>query len=418
MKKIITAINNPVINEKLKNEKIEVIGKDIQYKEGILEILENNKEIDFILINEKLPGEIKNEELINRIKKINKNIEIIFFIKKENRKNIKINEDKIVENEKLKQKIKIINYEKEIKIESFLNFILYGEENLDIESKKNFTHMVDISDKKEKNHSKEQNIIISVNGDTAVGKKMTVLRLSYYLNKYNNKILIIDLNGKSPKNLRTIFDEKEKNRVAKRKKNKKIKNKLKILKYKNLKYINKKIKDNMILKNKLMINKKIFLITYSKLIKIKRIKNIKKYYNFIFIILSENKKSNINKKIIENSNLNLLILEDNILGIKKLKKIIENNYNNNLKNTKIIINKNNKFAIDENIIKNIFNNLEIIGKIKYTDIYNLLINSNFKNNILLENKKLKKETQKIANKIIKIKNKYKRRINYEKYFRE
>ena len=402
MKKIITAINNPIINEKLKNEKIEVIGKDIQYKEGILEILENNKEINFILINEKLPGEIKNEELINRIKKINKNIEIIFFIKKENRKNININENKIVENEKLKQKIKIVNYEKEIKIESFLNFILYGEENSDIESKENFTHMVDISDKKEKNHSKEQNIIISVNGDTAVGKKMTVLRLSFYLNKYNNKVLIIDLNKKSSKNLRTIFDEKEKNRVEKRKKNKKIKNKLKILKYKNLKYIYEKIKDNMILKNKLMINKKIFLITYSKLIKIKRIKNIKKYYNFIFIILSENKKSNINKKIIENSNLNLLILEDNIFGIKKLKKIVENNYNNNLKNTKIIINKNNKFSIDENIIKNIFNNLEIIGKIKYTDIYNFLINSNFKNNIVLENKKLKKETQKIANKIIKI----------------
>ena len=46
-------------------------------------------------------------------------------------------------------------------------------------------------------------------------------------------------------------------------------------------------------------------------------------------------------------------------------------------------------------IKNIFNNLEIIGKIKYTDIYNLLINSNFENNILLEEKMLKKETEKI-----------------------
>ena len=94
MKKIITAINNPIINEKLKKEKIEVIGKDIQYKEGILEILENNKEINFILIDEKLPGEIKNDELINKIKKTNKNIEIIFFIKKENKKNAIINEKK------------------------------------------------------------------------------------------------------------------------------------------------------------------------------------------------------------------------------------------------------------------------------------------------------------------------------------
>ena len=42
MKKIITAINNPTLNEKLKKEEyIEIIGKDIQYKEAILEILEN-----------------------------------------------------------------------------------------------------------------------------------------------------------------------------------------------------------------------------------------------------------------------------------------------------------------------------------------------------------------------------------------
>ena len=108
MKKIITAINNPIINEKLKKEKIEVIGKDIQYKEGILEILENNKEINFILIDEKLPGEIKNDELINKIKKINKNIEIILFIKKENKKNAITNEKEIMANEKLKSKIKII----------------------------------------------------------------------------------------------------------------------------------------------------------------------------------------------------------------------------------------------------------------------------------------------------------------------
>lgn len=395
MKKIITAINNPIINEKLKKEKIEVIGKDIQYKEGILEILENNKEINFILIDEKLPGEIKNDELINKIKKINKNIEIIFFIKKENKKNAIINEKKIIKDEKIKSKIKIVDYEKEIKIESFLNFILYGEEILGKEYEENYTNRIDIINEKIEKYDKNQNIIISVNGDSAVGKKMTTLRLSLYLNKHNNKILIIDLNTKSHKTLSTIFNKKENSKTLKKNNIKKIKNIVNNLKNQNLKYENKKIGNKIILKNKIIINKNISLITYNKLIKIKRIKNIEKYYNFIFIVLSENNKNNINKKIIENSNLNLLILEDNILGIDKLKKIIEKNYNNNLKKTKIIINKNNKFSIDENIIKNIFNNLEIIGKIKYTDIYNLLINSNFENNILLEEKMLKKETEKI-----------------------
>lgn len=402
MKKIITAINNPIINEKLKKEKIEVVGKDIQYKEGILEILENNKEINFILIDEKLPGEIKNDELINKIKKINKNIEIIFFIKKENKKNTIINENKIIKDEKIKSKIKIVYYEKEIKIEIFLNFILYGEEILEKEYEKNYTNKIDIINENIEKYNKNQNIIISVNGDSSVGKKMTTLRLSLYLNEYNNKILIIDLNTKSHKTISTIFNKKENSKTLKKNNIKKIKNIVNILKNQNLKYENKKIGRKIILNNKIIINKNISLITYNKLIKIKRIKNIEKYYNFIFIVLSDNNKNNINKKIIENSNLNLLILEDNILGIDKLKKIIEKNYNNNLKNTKIIINKNNKFSIDENIIKNIFNNLEIIGKIRYTDIYNLLINCNFENNILLEEKRLRKETEKIVKKIIRI----------------
>ena len=241
MKKIITAINNPIINEKLKKEKIEVIGKDIQYKEGILEILENNKEINFILINENLPGEIKNDELINKIKKINKNIEIIFFIKKENKKNAIINEKKIIKDEKIKSKIKIVDYEKEIKIESFLNFILYGEEILVKEYEENYTNRIDIINEKIEKYDKNQNIIISVNGDSAVGKKMTTLRLSLYLNKHNNKILIIDLNTKSHKTISTIFNKKENSKTLKKNNIKKIKNIVNILKNQNLKYENKKI---------------------------------------------------------------------------------------------------------------------------------------------------------------------------------
>ena len=58
--KIITAINNPKLNDELKNEKnIEIICKDIFYKEGILEILENEINIDYIIINSQLEGEIK-----------------------------------------------------------------------------------------------------------------------------------------------------------------------------------------------------------------------------------------------------------------------------------------------------------------------------------------------------------------------
>ena len=79
MKKIITAINNPRINNELKsiNKNIKVIGKDIQYKEGILELLEKNKNIDYIILLENLLGKINLFNLLKKINKINKNIKII-----------------------------------------------------------------------------------------------------------------------------------------------------------------------------------------------------------------------------------------------------------------------------------------------------------------------------------------------------
>ena len=66
---ILTAINNEKIFRELKNKnKINIISNDIQYKEGIIEILEKNKNIDFAIINENISGQIKIEELIKKIK--------------------------------------------------------------------------------------------------------------------------------------------------------------------------------------------------------------------------------------------------------------------------------------------------------------------------------------------------------------
>ena len=69
MKTVITAIANPIINNELKKEKnIEVIGNDIQYKDGVIEILEKNIEVNYIILSDILIGE---ELLINLIRKIN-----------------------------------------------------------------------------------------------------------------------------------------------------------------------------------------------------------------------------------------------------------------------------------------------------------------------------------------------------------
>ena len=69
LKKVITAILNNSVNEELRNDpEIEVVGKDLLYQEAVLDFLEENNDIDFILLNDELPG----EEIIEFMKKIKK----------------------------------------------------------------------------------------------------------------------------------------------------------------------------------------------------------------------------------------------------------------------------------------------------------------------------------------------------------
>lgn len=83
MKKIITAIGNPIINDSLKKAQYTIQAPDIQYKEDLLEVLKNKKDTEILILNETI---IK-EELINYIKKIkeiNQFIKIIILLETEN----------------------------------------------------------------------------------------------------------------------------------------------------------------------------------------------------------------------------------------------------------------------------------------------------------------------------------------------
>ena len=85
MIRIVTALGNPSLNTELKKySEFEVIGKDIQYKDGVLEILELNNDINYLIISEMLDGIISFEELINLIKKLNRKIKIIVVLKEKN----------------------------------------------------------------------------------------------------------------------------------------------------------------------------------------------------------------------------------------------------------------------------------------------------------------------------------------------
>lgn len=77
--KIITAIGDPQKSKLLNERNIKIKIPDIQYKEGILEYLEKDKNIDYIIIDENLPGNILKQELIQNIYKINNKIKLILI---------------------------------------------------------------------------------------------------------------------------------------------------------------------------------------------------------------------------------------------------------------------------------------------------------------------------------------------------
>ena len=413
MKKIITALGNPLLNNKLnENDNFEIVVKDIQYQDGIFEILHKEENIDYLILSELLPGENNLIKLINKIKNINKKIKIIIILenKKEEFENILyskgikkiyynneveineiidyLNNEKEDENEKLKNEIENL---KNILIKN--NIILENNnyENI-LNEEKNEKNNINLI-KKEMNEKK----IISIVGTGGVGKSIITINLANILK--NKKILIIDFDILN-NSLHTI--------LGVNKYSKKIKNKLE----KNNLIDNKiNIKDLII-----KINKKIDLISGINLLfdskykisseKIKFLLNeLKEYYDYIIIDTTSECFFDYTKNIINHSNKILFLLESNLLEINKSKKLLElyeKNWNIKKDNINIIINKYNKNSIDENIIKNIFNGYKIIGKIKLNKNYNILINKHYKTPII--KKCIKKDYKKISNKIIKLKN--------------
>ena len=392
MKKILTAIGNEKINNELnKIENFKVISNDIQYKEGIIEILENMQDIDFIILNSLLPGEINLFELIKKINLLNEIIKIILFIENNNPEIDKLLSDKkiykilynnaieikdliniikdseIINNEELKEEINklksiILENKKKNKfshkIKSFfkdniVNKILKNKKNI-INSKSN---------KKDKDKNIKNKKVISITGPPSVGKSIFSINLAK-INSYENsenKILIIDAD-----------------------------------------IINSSIHTILGLpKNSTTINKNINLLTLNNNIKELLEKNKNKYDLIIIDTGSCNELLELNKEIIEISNLSLFISDTNLLEINKSIKLLEK-YINKLKINKdkfqIIFNKYNNKSIDFNLLGNIFSEFNIIGYLKYSVQYSELINKNNTNNLI--NNKIKNEYSKINNLIL------------------
>lgn len=448
MKKIITALGNPILNENLiKEESFEILTKDIQYQDGIFEILEKEEKIDFLILSEILLGENKIEKLVEKIKLKNNKINIIVILenKKEELENIlylkgviKIYYNNKVEIEEIISFIKNENKEENEKIKLELENLkeILIKNNIILENEKIKNNLIDkkesnrkeINNKKiklnneynkkeliEKNNNikiikkdnkvnkQENKKIISIVGTGGVGKSIVTLNLSNILKEKSQKILIIDFDILN-NSLHTILGV---NQYPQKIKNKLIKNDL----------IQSKLNvKDLIIK----INKKVDLISGINLLfdskykisseKIKFIlEELKQYYDLIIIDTSSECFFDYTKNILKESDTILFLLEANLLEIKKsnnLLKIYRKEWKIQKEKINIIINKYNENSVDDKIIENIFSDYKILGKIKLNKKYNILINKNYEEDIFTKN--IKKEYEKISDKIIKLKN---RKIN-------
>ena len=414
MIKIITALDNPILNNKVNKENdIQTLCKDIQYQDGVLEILEKYKEVDFLIISELLTGKYKIEELIYKIKEKNKFLKIIIILenKKEELENflyakgvykifynneieikniiniLKNNKEKNIENNSAKDELEKL---KKILSENNIEINLENKNPIKINNKKYLLKIIDEKikennllqkinySKNNKNLINEKCKIISILGIGGVGKSIITIGLAKTLKKENKKVLIIDFDILN-NSLHTIlgvnkYPEKIKEKI---KKNNLIKSKIQME--------NLKIKIN---KNLDLISGIILLFDSKYKISSEKVKFILKElqenYNYIIIDNTSECFFDYTKNIILNCDYSILILEPNILEIQKAKKLL-NIYTEKWKiekdKIKIIMNKYNKNSIDENIIKDIFSKYKILGKIDYSEIYNILIEKRFDENI-------------------------------------
>ena len=321
MKKVIIAINN--------KKKIAKENKDIKifvhYREAILEILEKDKKIDEILIDENLPGIISMEKLIKKIKKINFKIKIKIILEKENE-------------------------EKELKLKKLnINNIYINKTN----------------------KNKKENKIIAISGNKNSGKTTIINLILIYLINKNKKILLINLNKKTEKEYLVLI----KNKI-----NKYEIKKSKIQVNENLMFFYNF--EKIFFKNQKEKNKKNFFETFAN------------EYEFIIIDIGNCANYKMKMEVLKKSNKNIVVFDDDLLGIKRLEEKTNKYIKQNTKpkvSLHIIHNKYYFNSISNSIIKKLINQ-----NIKYSTIFynskftnlnkNFLQNKNLKINIFLKYK--------------------------------
>lgn len=381
--KVITAIGIPEINERLKKlDEYEVIGKDIQYQEGILELLEEREDIETVFVSDNLPEDMNFNTLINKIINIKENIEIIVFLKEKD-ETIEI----FLNSKKIYKIYYLDNYEMFFaninnnmsnadiskNIEDFKKIIMEEKNNylgkIEEKSKPKSLELMKMLRKTKENKIMEQDNhkktscgkIISISGVHGSGKSITSIILSKYLSR-NYKVLLIDLDvlnssintilgiSKTPE-VHTISDIQDS-----------------IIEYEQNLYVLTSI--GKIVENYEKENYYWAVEIFEK---------VKYEFDYIIVDIETDIKTNKNSSIYALSNEIIYLIEPNLSEVKKsnlyLEKILKD-FEIEESKINIIFNKSNKNKISERVLKEIYSELNIIGEIEYSEKYNLIINKN------------------------------------------
>lgn len=390
---------------------------DIQYKEGIIELLSEYSDIDFIIVNDEIPGEYETEKLINDIYKINNKIKIILISKNEYKNvyrklekyNFGIIKEIINEKKSNKKIYKKCSDKKELDMsEKFLkekfeernteNKSLKKDINNKISKNKNLksdNYLEDINSYNQiytkvnitSSNNNKRGKVISIIGANGVGKSVFSIMLSRKL--VNKKIIIIDFD---------FFNES-------------LHSILKVDKY------SQKIKNNST-KGKININDFIINTSYENVDLIsglniifdydkeknseninRVVKQLKRSYDIVIIDTSLQSFLDYTKKILEISDENIMISGANLLEVKKTKRLLQiynEEWQISKNKIKLVFNKCTKNSIDNKTLKKIFYGYKIIGKIKLSDYYDIVINNSTQRVNTIE-----KEIKEIGEKIIK-----------------
>ena len=255
MVNIITALNNEKISRELSKEKgINLLTRDIPYREGILEVLEKTHHVQYVIIHENIYGQIKIEKLIAQIKNKIPTINILIVLTKKET----LKEKYLIEN-----KVKYI-YSENLTASKILDAIF------------------------------SKNKIIAITGSGGCGKTITTLILSQILSE-NKKVLIIEQIIKLKNNL--FLFNLQKIIVNYHKDSPKIINEINKIKN-DFEYIFIDTQNTYSLKLYQEIISEIILIITPNLLEINKIKNINNLKVNFKILLNNYNENSISEKII------------------------------------------------------------------------------------------------------------------------